>query len=75
MYGEPDKAAKAKEYRHMTFAEAAQLGKKAQPKAMWLTHFSPSLVYPEQYLEDARKIFPAIETGKDGKTVELKFDE
>ena len=38
MYGEPDKAAKAKEYRHMTFAEAAQLGKKAQPKAMWLTH-------------------------------------
>ena len=55
--------------------EAAQLGKKAQPKAMWLTHFSPSLVHPEQYLADAQKIFPKIEAGKDGKTVELKFEE
>lgn len=75
MYGEPEKADKAKEYRHMTFMEAAQLGKKAQPKAMWLTHFSPSLVHPEQYLADAQKIFPKIEAGKDGKTVELKFEE
>lgn len=37
--------------------------------------FSPSLVHPEQYLADAQKIFPKIEAGKDGKTVELKFEE
>ena len=29
MYGEPDKKAKAKEYRHMTFYEAAELARKA----------------------------------------------
>ena len=34
MYGEPDKLAKAKEYKHMTFSEAASLAKEAQPKEM-----------------------------------------
>mgnify|MGYP003168546289 CR=1 FL=1 len=31
MYGEKDKAAKAKEYKHMTFYEAASLARDAQP--------------------------------------------
>ena len=44
MYGEPEKAKKAVEYKHMTFTEAAALAKQAQPKEMWLTHYSPSLV-------------------------------
>ena len=57
MYGEPDKLAKAKEYKHMTFSEAASLAKEAQPKEMWLTHYSPSLAHPEEYIEETRKIF------------------
>ncbi|MDY2937854.1 MAG: ribonuclease Z [Fusicatenibacter sp.] len=74
MYGEPDKEAKAREYKHMTFREAAKLASDARVKEMWLTHFSPSLVGPEQYMDDVRKIFPEAMLGKDGKTVELSFD-
>ena len=50
MYGEKEKIAKAREYKHMTFYEAAQLAKDAQVKEMWLTHYSPSLTRAEEYL-------------------------
>ena len=75
MYGEPEKSQKAVGYKHMTFAEAAQLAKQAQPKEMWLTHYSPSLVRPEDYMESVRKIFPRTYPGKDGKSTELDFEE
>lgn len=75
MYGEKEKAAKAVEYKHMTFYEAAALAKKAQVREMWLTHYSPSLTRPEQYMEEVRKIFPAARAGKDGMTTELMFEE
>ncbi|MFR8547896.1 MAG: ribonuclease Z [Lachnospiraceae bacterium] len=75
MYGEPEKAAKAVEYKHMTFEEAARLAKRAQPDEVWLTHYSPSLVRPEDYIEEIRKIYPKIYPGKDGKTAELDFKE
>ena len=68
MYAEPEKVEKAKQYKHMTFYEAAELAKKAEPKQMWLTHFSPSLVGAERYMEQVRKIFPASYLGKDGKS-------
>ena len=75
MYGEPEKEKKAREYKHMTFYEAAGLAKKAEPKQMWLTHYSPSLVKAEEYMDAVRKIFPRAEAGRDGKSVELNFDE
>ena len=75
MYGEPDKQAKAVEHKHMTFAEAAAIAKEAQPREMWLTHFSPSLNRPEEYIGEVQKVFPNAFAGKDGKSVELKFDE
>jgi ribonuclease Z len=75
MYGEPDKAQKAVEHKHMTFEEAAKLARRARPKQMWLTHYSPSLVHPEEYIDGVRKIYPAIYPGKDGKTIELDFEE
>ena len=75
MYAEPEKVEKAKQYKHMTFYEAAELAKKAEPKQMWLTHFSPSLVGAERYMEQVRKIFPASYLGKDGKSIELDFEE
>ena len=74
MYGEKDKAVKAREYKHMTFQEAANLGKEANPREMWLTHYSPSLTYAEEYMDDVRKIFPAAKAGKDKMSVELKFE-
>ena len=75
MYGEDGKEAKAKEYKHMTFTEAAQLAKNADVREMWLTHYSPSLVRPQDYVDKARKIFPATIAANDGRTVELKFDD
>lgn len=75
MYGEPGKEAKAREYRHMTFYEAANLAKEAKPRRLWLTHYSPSLMRPEEYLKAVQKIFPDTEVCKDGKTIELDFQE
>ncbi|MBQ0028195.1 MAG: ribonuclease Z [Lachnospiraceae bacterium] len=75
MYGEPDKLAKAKEHKHMTFYEAAELAKRADVKEMWLTHYSPSLPNPKAYTNDVREIFPQTVVAKDGRTVELKFVE
>ena len=75
MYGEKEKAAKAREYKHMTFYEAAALAKQANPKQMWLTHYSPSLTKPEEYMEEVRTIFPRAKAARDGWTAELEFDE
>ena len=75
MYGEPDKKAKARENKHMTFYEAAELARRAQVPKLWLTHYSPSLNRPEEYLPAVRKIFPNTEVCRDGWTTELSFEE
>lgn len=75
MYGEPDKKEKAKEYKHMTFYEAAAMAKAAEVTKMWLTHYSPSLTKPEEYKKDVQAIFPQTYIAKDGWTEELTFDE
>ncbi|MGN1332144.1 MAG: ribonuclease Z [Lachnospiraceae bacterium] len=75
MYGEPEKKAKAKEYKHMTFYEAAELAHKAGVQRLWLTHYSPSLTRPEEYMDKVREIFPQAVAARDGMSMELKFDE
>ncbi len=75
MYAEPDKLNKAKQYKHMTFYEAAELAKAADVREMWLTHFSPSMVGAKGYMKAVRDIFPNAYLGEDGKTVELDFQE
>lgn len=75
MYGEPDKVTKARENRHMTMYEAARIAREAGVPELWLTHYSPSLQRPEIYLDDVRKIFSNTIAAKDGRTVELNFDE
>lgn len=75
MYAEKEKLAKARQYKHMTFYEAAELASRANVKEMWLTHFSPSLVRAEDYMPLVREIFPASYLGKDGKSIELLFEE
>ena len=75
MYGEPDKQDKAVEHKHMTFREAAELARLAQPAEMWLTHFSPSMNRPEDYLDEAKKRFSATKLGKDGKKKTLRFED
>ena len=75
MYGEDDKADKARGYKHMTFREAAVLARDAKVQEMWLTHYSPSLVRPDEFMDKVREIFPNAFPGKDGESVKLNLKE
>ncbi|MCM1107311.1 MAG: ribonuclease Z [Blautia sp.] len=75
MYAEKEKLAKAKQYKHMTFYEAADMAKRARVQELWLTHFSPSLVRGEIYMPAVKKIFENAHLGRDGKSVELMFED
>ncbi|MDD6339942.1 MAG: ribonuclease Z [Butyrivibrio sp.] len=75
MYGEDGKEAKAMEYRHMTMYEAAELASKADVEEMWMTHYSPSLVRPDEYLDKVRQIFPRTKMPKDGWNKVLNFED
>lgn len=75
MYGEPDKLDKAREHKHMTMYEAARIARDAGVPRLWLTHYSPSLMRPEQYMDDVRRIFPNAVAAKDGRSTELNFTE
>lgn len=75
MYGEKEKQEKAEEKKHMTFLEAAHIAREAGVEEMWLTHYSPSLLHPEDYMKPVRKIFPQAFPGKDRKSCTLEFPE
>lgn len=75
MYGEADKLNKAKEHKHMMFSEAAALAKEAGVKELWLTHYSPALTRAEEFIPATREIFENTYPGKDGKSVDLMFEE
>ena len=75
MYGEKDKQKKAKEYKHMTFYEAASLAKEADVGELWLTPYRPTLTRPEEYMDDVREIFPRAIAAKDRRTAELVFED
>jgi ribonuclease Z len=76
MYGEDEMLPKAKENKHMLFSEAARLAAQAGGvRELWLTHYSPSLMHPEEYMPVVWKIFPAAAPGKDGKSIELQFEQ
>lgn len=75
MYAEEEKIKKAKQYKHMTFYEAAEVASRANVQELWLTHFSPSLVRAERYMPAVKKIFESAFLGQDGKSVELDFEE
>ena len=75
MYGEKEKEKKAREYKHMTMYDAAKLAKDAGAGELWLTHYSPSLSWPADYLEAVQQIFPQTVCGKDGMATTLRFQD
>lgn len=75
MYGSDEKDTHAKVKMHMTFAEAATIAQNACIKELWLTHFSPSMPNPDDYLDEARSIFPNSQIGFDGKTHTIHFED
>lgn len=75
IYGEDEKLSKAEEYKHMLFSEAAYLAKKGNVEELWLTHFSPSIKEPEDFIHVATNIFPNSFVGEDRKTTSIKYKD
>jgi len=66
MHGEREMQKKFKEKGHMLFHESAYIAKKACVKELWLTHYSPALRNPDDYVESAKEIFPCTNAAYDG---------
>ena len=58
-----------------TMYDAARLAKDADVSELWLTHYSPSLSWPEDYMDEVRRIFPRAVAARDGQTAELRFED
>ncbi len=69
------KTDRAKESCHMTMAEAAGLAKDAGCAELWLTHYSPALPNPTDYINEPAAIFPRTTLAHDGITKAIKFEE
>lgn len=65
IYGEDEKRPKAVSHKHMIYSEAASIAKKANVEELWLTHYSPALVLPEEFLHYATNIFENTKCGYD----------
>ncbi len=74
MYGEEDKKEGAIAKKHMIFSEAATMAKYGNVEELWLTHFSPALTEPQQFLYNAKNIFENTFVGYDriSKTIYFK---
>jgi len=72
-YGDDINLEKARANKHMTFTEAARLAREGRVKELILTHFSPSVIEPEAYLDRAAKIFSNTTTAKDRMLRNLTF--
>ncbi|MBO4337730.1 MAG: ribonuclease Z [Lachnospiraceae bacterium] len=75
MYGQEDKLARAKEHRHMMMQEAASIAKEAGAERLWLTHYSPAMPRPRDYMDEVCKIFPKTVAAKDGQSIEIGFTD
>lgn len=74
-YGDDKDIDKAIKNKHMTFREAANLAKGGEVKEILLTHFSPAMINPNEYLENATEVFNNVTIGEDEITKTLKFTE
>lgn len=72
-YGNSADQAKAISHGHMTFAEAATLASQSRATSLWLTHFSPAMTTPDDWIARATDIFPATTVGYSGLTETLKY--
>lgn len=73
LYGDPEKQSSAAEKGHMVFSEAAQLARQAEVKELWLTHYSPAMTNPAEFLQVAADIFPNTLCGDNLLAKTLRF--
>lgn len=74
-YGDSADKKKADKNKHMTFHDAATLAKEGNVHRLLLTHFSQAMRHPEEYVENAREVFPHTWINQDHLQVELNFDQ
>jgi ribonuclease Z len=74
IYGEDEKLAGAVEKKHMVFSEAALLARSSGSSELWLTHYSPSLTEPNEYIGSAKSIFSNSIAGCDLMAKTLSFE-
>ncbi|EHK2334458.1 ribonuclease Z [Clostridium perfringens] len=74
-YGSEEDMHKAIKNKHMTFKEAANLAKRGQVKELLLTHFSPAINDPKEFINNAREVFENSHAGSDGEERILNFKE
>lgn len=75
MYGDPSLHERGVERGHMLFNEAAAIATQAGARRLWLTHFSPSVEHPAEFLPVAQAIFPNAEIGQPHRTLTLAFED
>lgn len=75
IYGENEKLDKAVQHKHSLYREAAEIAKAAGAKELWLTHFSPAMTEPAEFLANAADIFPNTVIGEDRMTRLIAFPE
>ena len=73
-FGEDEQEARAAEYGHMTFSQAARTAAQAGVKRLWLSHYSPMIKNPEDYIGNARAVFPEACCSYDGMGMKLNFE-
>ncbi|MDU6877444.1 MAG: ribonuclease Z [Clostridium botulinum] len=74
-YGYDEDLHKAIKNKHMTFREAAKLAIRGNVSELMLTHFSPSMMEPENFKQNAIEVFPNTVIGKDRFIKTLCFKE
>lgn len=74
-YGDDNDLDKAIKNKHMTFREGAILAKKANVKELIFTHYSPALLNPEEFIDNAKEIFEKSFVAYDGMKKTLNFSD
>ncbi len=74
-YGDPADAQNAVDNKHLLFSEAATIGRAADVRRLWLTHFSAKMMDPQRHAAEATRILPSATVGYEGLTTSLHFDD
>lgn len=72
-YGDDADALNAVRNKHMTFREAATLAADAEAGSLVLTHFSPKMGSPEDWIGNATEVFQPVELTHSGWTRTLSY--
>lgn len=75
MFGEHDKQERAEVSHHMMMQEAADIARRVNAKELWLTHFSPATMNPEEFEAELKEIFPNTVIGNDCLSKTLQFED